>query len=67
MSEETPLPLVTVPPTLVARCSNYPEPDAGRTRCPGRLRFRWGQSEAPCDTCGARCGVAVADWVEVTR
>jgi hypothetical protein len=35
------------------------------TRCPGRLHYHWGQIEAACDRCGARCGIAVADWIEV--
>ena len=50
---------------LVAHCENEKAPDY--TRCTGRLRFRWGQSQAACDTCGAYCGIAVADWVEVER
>jgi hypothetical protein len=48
---------------LVARCENVHEPDG--TPCTGRLSFRWGQSDAACDTCGARCGIAVADWLAV--
>jgi hypothetical protein len=48
---------------LVARCENVHEPDG--TPCTGRLAFRWGQSEAACDTCGGRCGIAVADWLTV--
>lgn len=50
-------------PVLVARCTNYLEDvDAP---CAGLMRFRWGQSEAACHACGARCGVAVADWLRV--
>lgn len=48
---------------LIARCENYRE-DLDQP-CTGRLRYRWGQIEAACDTCGGFCGVAVADWVEV--
>jgi hypothetical protein len=48
---------------LIARCENLQEPDGAP--CPGRLTFRWGQSDAACDTCGARCGVAVAAWLAV--
>jgi hypothetical protein len=50
---------------LVASCDNRSEPDG--VRCPGLLRYRWGQSEAACDTCGGRCGIAVATWLEVER
>lgn len=48
---------------LVARCENVTEPDG--TPCPGRLRYHWGQSDAACDTCGGRCGIAVANWERV--
>lgn len=48
---------------LVARCGNWDE-ERGRS-CPGELRYCWGQSEAACDTCGGRCGIAVAAWVRV--
>lgn len=48
---------------LVARCENVSEPDG--VPCSGHLRYRWGQSDAPCDTCGGRCGIAVAAWVRV--
>jgi hypothetical protein len=51
------------PLTLIARCTNVSEPD-GRD-CPGLLRYLWGQIEAACDTCGARCGIAVALWIDV--
>jgi hypothetical protein len=52
-------------PVLLARCENRVEPDG--SHCPGLLRFRWGQSQAACDACGAFCGIAVADWLEVIR
>lgn len=48
---------------LVATCGNLIEPD-GRPCC-GSLRYQWGQTEAACDTCGERCGVAVAPWLRV--
>jgi hypothetical protein len=50
-------------PELVALCGNVDEFDG--THCSGRLRYRWGQTEAACDTCGARCGIAVARWESV--
>jgi len=52
-------------PTLVAACENVVETTGAR--CTGRIRYRWGQSDAPCDTCGGRCGIAVAAWTEVVR
>lgn len=51
------------PDVLVARCENYREDvDAP---CAGRIRYRWGQTQAACDTCGGYCGVAVAAWERV--
>jgi hypothetical protein len=50
-------------PTLVARCENFRE-DVEQP-CTGRIRYRWGQPDAACDTCDGRCGVAVADWISV--
>lgn len=50
---------------LVAFCDNLIEPEG--TTCTGRLRYRWGQSEAACDTCGGRCGIAVASWKQVDQ
>ncbi|TYP82050.1 hypothetical protein [Blastococcus xanthinilyticus] len=53
-------------PVLVARCENSTWTDDGaEVFCRGQLRFTWGQSQAPCSTCGAWCGVAVADWTAV--
>lgn len=49
--------------TLVARCENVDE--TTEARCTGRLRFTWGMPEAACDACGARCGIAVAEWLRV--
>jgi hypothetical protein len=48
---------------LVAECGNRIEPDGHR--CVGQLRYRWGMTEAACDACGARCGIAVAEWLTV--
>jgi hypothetical protein len=48
---------------LIAECENQLEP--GGERCPGRLRYARGQTEAACDLCGGRCGIAVAAWVAV--
>lgn len=48
---------------LVAQCENFREVE--QQPCFGRLRFRWGQSQVACDTCGAYCGIAVADWILV--
>lgn len=50
---------------LVAACENYRE-DLDQP-CTGLARYRWGQIEAPCDTCGGRCGIAVAAWLRVER
>jgi hypothetical protein len=50
---------------LIARCENVTGYGEDETSCPGLLHFRWGMSQAACDVCGAWCGVAVADWVEV--
>lgn len=57
-------------PVLIARCGNdLWELSRGAapvmTRCAGLLRFRWGMTQAACDTCGAWCGVAVANWEAV--
>jgi hypothetical protein len=48
---------------LIARCENFDE--EADAPCPGWLRFGWGQSDAPCSTCGSRCGIAVARWERV--
>lgn len=49
----------------VARCNNLIEqPDLTATPCTGLLRFAPDDIEAPCDTCGGRCGHLVADYVE---
>lgn len=53
------------PGKLVARCSNFDE--STETVCDGLLVFSWGMVEAACTTCGARGGIAVARWVEVTQ
>jgi len=45
-----------------ARCNNYRE-DLDRS-CDGALHFRPGDLDAPCDTCGARCGRMVADYID---
>lgn len=50
---------------LLAACEGVSEPDG--TPCTGLARYRWGQIEAPCDTCGGRCGIAVAAWLRVER
>lgn len=66
-------------PVLLARCENTswddkpepPRPDGWvrsglrERRCDGVLRYRWGQTEAACNVCAARCGIAVADWTSV--
>ncbi len=52
---------------LLARCENDDWRSDGTPRCTGTLRFRWGASEAACDVCGARSGVAVSDWIGVER
>lgn len=57
-------PTVTIPRELLAHCDNVTDDFKGG-RCPGLLRYRWGQSDAACDTCGARCGIAVATWARV--
>jgi hypothetical protein len=62
---EQPAPPLDLPTVLVARCERYREDlDAP---CTGRIRFRWGQSQAACGTCGAYCGVAVAAWERVEQ
>lgn len=48
---------------LVATCENLIEPE-GR-HCIGFVRYRRGESDAACDTCGGRCGIAVAEWSHV--
>lgn len=51
--------------TLVAFCRNVPDYDDGEP-CSGEIRFRWGQSQSSlCSVCGARCGIAVAEWDRV--
>jgi hypothetical protein len=45
----------------IARCDNYRE-DLDQP-CDGRLHFKPGDIEAPCDTCGARCGYLVAKYL----
>jgi hypothetical protein len=51
---------------LVARCENEVEqPDLTAIPCKGELHFEWGMQEAACKTCGAYCGVAVAEWIRV--
>ncbi len=55
---------------LIAACGNtHWNEDGADDGCPGELRFRWGMTQAECDTCGAWCGIAVADWsrVEINR
>lgn len=55
---------------LVARCENELVDltrSATLIRCDGHLRYRWGQAQAACDTCGAYCGIAVAEWLEVVH
>lgn len=56
-------PALELPAVLVARCKNHRE-DLDEP-CTGRIRFRWGQSQAACDTCGGYCGIAVAAWERV--
>jgi hypothetical protein len=52
---------------LVASCDNVTPTHDGfeGAPCSGHLRYRWGMIEAACDTCGGRCGIAVASWVAV--
>jgi hypothetical protein len=45
----------------IARCDNYRE-DLDEA-CTGRLHFQPDDLEAPCDTCGARCGRLVASYL----
>jgi hypothetical protein len=52
-------PAVNDKPVLIAKCENEIEQS---DFCDGELRFEWGMGQAACDTCGAWCGIAVADW-----
>lgn len=61
---DVPIAFVPTVPRREARCENLIEnPDLTATPCDGRLWFTPGDIEAPCDTCGARCGYLVADYV----
>jgi hypothetical protein len=47
--------------TFTAPCRNEVEqPDGTATPCDGTLTFGPMDREAPCDTCGGRCGRLVA-------
>jgi hypothetical protein len=56
----------TAAPERLAQCENEIwQDDAGVYKpCPGRLHFRREDYDAPCDTCGARCGSLVADYID---
>lgn len=48
----------------LARCRNLHEhPDLTATACDGALRFGPDDLDAACDSCGARCGRDVADYL----
>lgn len=56
--------MIGTPYDFVAICENdIDREDGGVDRCPGRLHFKQGDLEAPCDTCGGRCGWMVATSV----
>jgi hypothetical protein len=50
----------------LARCENeiWLDVEGEYTLCPGRLHFRAEDRDAACDTCGARCGSLVADYID---
>lgn len=56
----------------LAKCANIleryylngPQDNPTGIACPGTLAFWLGDRDAPCNTCGARCGFMVADYEE---
>lgn len=57
---------MTATPVRFARCENEIEvehPVLAYVPCLGLLAFRPQDGDAPCDTCGARCGALVADYI----